>query len=312
MKKFTSIILTAIMLFSMMCITAFAEDNSVISITFTPPKVGDEIVTEQLPISLSSTSLSNAFCNIQNVYDGAVYTEISAIETHQAYRNFVTGSSPVSGTYEQKSYVAVFSVNADSIPANPTISFPDGVTGGYLCTNTTSTILYGYFVFTPTGGTAADTSTPNSESESHSVYATYEEGESPTTIYSVDITWESMEFTYTAASKGTWNAEEHKYEDPQPASWSFENNSITVVNHSNAAITADFSYAPADGFENIEGRFVDEEQDALTPSEITLSSAENSGSGGITSTQVYLLLDGDLPSSVNAKTRCGTVTVTIQ
>ncbi len=312
MKKFTSIILTAVMLLSMMCITAFAEDNSVISITFTPPKVGDEINPTQLLITSNSTSLSNASGTVQKIYDSAVLPQISTITTIEAYGTFSQNTSSASGVYQQKSYIATFFVNAGSIPTNATFSFPEGIEGEALCTNTTSTILYGYFVFTPTSGTAADTSTPNSESESHSVYATYEEGESPTTIYSVDITWESMEFTYTAASKGTWNTEEHKYEDPQPASWSFENNSITVVNHSNAAITADFSYAPADGFENIEGTFVDEEQDALTPSEITLSSAENSGSGGITSTQVYLLLDGDLPSSVNAKTRCGTVTVTIQ
>lgn len=306
MKKFTSIILTAIMLFSMMCITAFAEDNSVISITFTPPNVGDEISHTQMSITPSSTSLTEISGVVLSIYDIADLTKISSITTSNHYVDFRKNTSPASGVYKQKSYVAIFSVTTESIPANTTFSFPDDIDGNYLFTNTDSLSHYGYFVFTPTGGT------PNDESESHSVYATYEEGESPTTIYNVDITWESMEFTYTAASKGTWNAEEHKYEDPQPASWSFENNSITVVNHSNAAITADFSYAPADGFENIEGTFVDEEQDALTPSEITLSSAENSGSGGITSTQVYLLLDGDLPSSVNAKTRCGTVTVTIQ
>lgn len=62
------------------------------------------------------------------------------------------------------------------------------------------------------------------------------------TVYSVDISWGSMEFTYDAGSKGTWVAGEHKYQDGTAvaAGWKFNEgaNVITITNHSNTAVKA--------------------------------------------------------------------------
>ena len=63
-------------------------------------------------------------------------------------------------------------------------------------------------------GTVAMAATINSAggTDSHAVYGTYQpEGEAPT-VYSVDVSWGSMEFTYTdgAVSK-TWDPSTHQY-----------------------------------------------------------------------------------------------------
>ena len=59
------------------------------------------------------------------------------------------------------------------------------------------------------------------------------------TVYSVDITWGSLEFTYTEASKGVWNPETLKYEGAVAGGWTCATNAdkITVTNHSNAAVS---------------------------------------------------------------------------
>ena len=74
------------------------------------------------------------------------------------------------------------------------------------------------------------------------VKGTYQAGGSGAVVYSVDIAWDSLEFTYTAAGEGTWNPETHEYNGATQASWS-ESKNIVVTNHSNAAVTATASYA---------------------------------------------------------------------
>lgn len=93
-------------------------------------------------------------------------------------------------------------------------------------------------------GTVAMAATINSAggTDSHTVYGTYQlEGEAAT-VYSVDVSWGSMEFTYTdgAVSK-TWNPSTHQYtESVGEGSWSNQDgaNEVTVTNRSNKALTA--------------------------------------------------------------------------
>ena len=59
---------------------------------------------------------------------------------------------------------------------------------------------------------------------------------------SVDIVWEAMDFTYTAASQGTWNPVTHTYEGATEGGWSDNNPAITVKNHSNADIYATLDF----------------------------------------------------------------------
>lgn len=311
MKKFASVVLIAVMLFSLMCITVFAQGDT-IDVTFTPPQVGDAIQPGYLTIGASSNSLTITRSFTGDIYDGSTAESLSAVNTYAELSAFYEANADEkhsSGNYTAKSYVVIISVYASSITANTTFTFADGVTGGTLCTNENNTCLYGYINFTPSGGT----SSLASQSQSADVLATYQEPNAPETVYSVNISFDSMKFIYTAESIGTWNSTLHKYENPTPASWSFANNSITVTNHSNVPVTASFSYAATPEFSNVvNGSFTDDSKDPLPSTQIGLSSADDTSVGAMTSTTVYLLLTGDLPSSTTAETKCGTVTVTIQ
>ena len=310
MKKFASVVLIAVMLFSLMCVTVFAQGDT-IHVTFTPPQVGDAIQPGYLTIGASNEPLTVTQSFTGNIYDGSTVESLSAVNTYAELTAFYEANANKkhsSGNYTAKSYVIIISVYASSITANTTFTFADGVTGGTLFTND-NTVLYGYITFTPSGGT----SSLASQSQSADVLATYQEPEEPETVYSVNISFDSMKFIYTAESKGTWNSTLHKYENPTPASWSFANNSITVTNHSNAPITANFSYTAAAAFNGIvTGAFTNDSKELLPSTQIGLSGADDTSVGAMTSTTVYLLLTGDLPSSTASETKCGTVTVTIQ
>lgn len=309
MKKFASVVLIAAMLFSLTCVTVFAQGDT-IDVTFTPPQVGDAIQPGYLTIGTSSNSLTISHSFTGDIYDGSTVESLSAVNTYAELTAFYEANANKkhsTGNYTAKSYVVIISVYASPITANTTFTFADGVTGGTLCTN--NTVLYGYITFTPSGGT----SSLASQSQSADVLATYQEPEAPETVYSVNISFDSMKFIYTAESRGTWNSTLHKYENPTPASWSFANNSITVTNHSNVPVTASFSYAATPEFSNVvNGSFTDDSKDPLPSTQIGLSGADDTSVGAIASTTVYLLLSGDLPSGTSAETKCGTVTVTIQ
>ena len=106
---------------------------------------------------------------------------------------------------------------------------------------------------------AASPITAKDGSDSAVVKGTYVAGDASATVYSVDIAWGSMEFTYTDASKGTWNPDTHGYDGAKAATWSCatDANKIEVTNHSNANVTAQLSYAPESGYNGISGSFSD-------------------------------------------------------
>lgn len=78
------------------------------------------------------------------------------------------------------------------------------------------------------------------------VQGKYNAGTAVDDVISVDITWEGLEFTYTAGSTGTWKPDQHVYEGGTLGHWSENKGSITVANHSNVAVTASFQFAFAD------------------------------------------------------------------
>lgn len=65
----------------------------------------------------------------------------------------------------------------------------------------------------------------------------------------VDITWDSMEYTYT---DGGWNGTTHSYDG---GGWTTEGGVITVANKGLVSIYSDFSYIPFDAYSNIGGSF---------------------------------------------------------
>ena len=143
---------------------------------------------------------------------------------------------------------------------------------------------------------------------SHDVTATYRadsSGGAGGTVYSVDITWGDMAFTYTAEA-GIWDPAKHTYTGAEGGAWAVDKeggNTITVTNHSNADVTAVFSYAAAEGYNGISGSF-DKESLALKTAVGTAVANAPSGTAALT-------LTGALGSDTAANTTIGTITVTL-
>ena len=136
------------------------------------------------------------------------------------------------------------------------------------------------------------------------VQGKYQSGDEPATVYHVDVSWGSMEFTYNAAPLGSWDPSTHSYDGGSEASWTCDTdaNVITVKNHSNAGITASFDFEAEEGF-GVAGVF--------SNGSFTLETAEGKTLENTPTGTTELTISGGLDSGVTNFTKIGTVTVTI-
>lgn len=154
----------------------------------------------------------------------------------------------------------------------------------------------------------ADTITAGDGTASCDVKATYTtdtSGGTGGTVYSVDIAWGDMAFTYTAAA-GVWDPKTHTITGADGGTWTVNNTNgdkITVTNHSNTEVTATFSYAAATDYEGISGTFDNASLHLATAVGTAVDEAPNGTAA--------LSLSGALGSSTAANTTIGTITVTL-
>lgn len=124
-------------------------------------------------------------------------------------------------------------------------------------------------------------------------------------VYSVDVSWGSMEFTYTGETEGTWDPKTHTYVEKKAAGWSCAEGAdkVTVTNHSNADVDVSFSYVPNEVY-NIGGSF--DKTETTTLARGVVNDPDNADS-----VTASLTLDENTPlgSSVTSETVIGTVTV---
>lgn len=156
----------------------------------------------------------------------------------------------------------------------------------------------------------ADVSFPKEEGnnqESIDVNAKYVLGGKESTVYSVDVAWGSMDFTYTSAFKGTWNPATHKYDGATDAKWTCKENAnvITVTNHSNAGVSLSFEYKSAKEYLSTIGTF----DEPL----VQLPTAEDTTRANAPTSRTTLTLSGDMPTGTTTETNIviGTITVTL-
>lgn len=142
-------------------------------------------------------------------------------------------------------------------------------------------------------------------SASTDVKATYQPGGTGAIVYSVDVTWGSMEFTYTGAGEGVWNPDSHSYDGATAAAWSCtaDANKVTVTNHSNTAVVAALSYTPGGSYTAISGAF--------SKSTIALPTAVGVLPANAPTDSSLLTLSGALSSSVTSSTAIGIITIII-
>ena len=120
-------------------------------------------------------------------------------------------------------------------------------------------------------------------------------------VISVDIVWDDMNFTYTGASKGEWNASTHQYDNPTEGGWvavSGTNPKITVTNHSNIPVKAGFAFA-AD-IENLTGSFA--------KNSLVLATAEGTDHDNAPKKETSFSVNG---SGIDTDQTLGTITVTV-
>ena len=143
------------------------------------------------------------------------------------------------------------------------------------------------------------------EDKSADIKATYQAGkESTDTVYSVDVNWGSLEYTYSSGVTKSWDPTTLKYKETSgTSSWTCQEGAdqITVTNNSNADITASLAYGKTDS--NITGTF--------TNPKIGLKSAEGTNVWESPSETTTLSLNGALSDTTAEKKEIGKVTVTI-
>lgn len=149
---------------------------------------------------------------------------------------------------------------------------------------------------------AADQDGVSTGSYPADVKGTYQAGSSGAVVYSVDIAWTDMSFTYTGAGEGTWDPETHQYSGSSEGAWTASNDSITVTNHSNAAVKVTASYQAETGYESTTMTFGNNGATVATAVDTTV---QNAPSATITVTP-----GGTLAESANGG-KIGTITVSI-
>ncbi len=135
------------------------------------------------------------------------------------------------------------------------------------------------------------------------VKAKYQDDSAVQNTYKVDLEWESMEFTYTKGGTQKWNPETHEYDTTAgDGQWTNNGNVITVTNHSDLPVTANFVFNSDPGY-TLTGTF--------TNTSLPLESAVGTQVDAAPSGTTALSLSGTPDESMTDFTRVGTVTVSI-
>lgn len=150
---------------------------------------------------------------------------------------------------------------------------------------------------------AAETIDKDGGTSDITVNATYQDNATTIHKISVNVSWEAMEFTYSASGTKTWDEKEHTYTNNITAGWS-EGKTVTVTNHSDSAVKVDFTFAADDAYKSVKGNF--DKASVNLPSAV----GKDKNAADLTDT-TKLTLSGTLSSSVTTSTKVGTITVKI-
>lgn len=135
------------------------------------------------------------------------------------------------------------------------------------------------------------------------VTAKYNDGATTPTVYSVDLTWEDMTFTYNASGTRTWNPDTHTYTDTTSAGWDKTTAEVTATNHSNAAVNVTVAYAQTGDY-GVTG--------TLSNANFNLAAGVEGDYANAASDKATLTISGTPNSTVTAEgVTVGTITVTI-
>ncbi len=83
---------------------------------------------------------------------------------------------------------------------------------------------------------SAGTIDNNTGNESKKVTIKINDSNTPATVYSVDILWGNTDFTYDFGTGSVWDPDTHTYVGGTQAGWDHDSATVSVTNHSNAAV----------------------------------------------------------------------------
>lgn len=138
------------------------------------------------------------------------------------------------------------------------------------------------------------------------VTAKYNDDATEPTVYSVDLTWEDMTFTYNESGTRIWDPDTHTYTDTTSAGWDKFTAEVTATNHSNANVTVTFDYTPQ-GDTGVNASMSKQ-------SFILYAGVENYPNDASTNSAVLTINGNSKPNATvsAAGTVIGTITVTIE
>ena len=137
------------------------------------------------------------------------------------------------------------------------------------------------------------------------VNGSYVSGAAGSSVISVDIEWEAMNFTYSATSEGTWNPATHAYDGQTEGGWSDNTPAITVTNHSNVAVNATLGFT-AD-VTGVVGTFT-EASGTANDNVLELATAEGTAVADAPTASATFGISG---AAIDADKTLGTITVAI-
>lgn len=151
---------------------------------------------------------------------------------------------------------------------------------------------------------ADSTITDLSKDQTVDVNGVFDEEGSTLTVYSVDIAWGAMEFTYTSTGTKTWDPTTHEYKVTEGTEeWTAKGNTVTVTNHSNAAVKVDIAFTKTGEY----GAYTGSVKNASK----TLAAGVEGKPNEADFLEGTLTLDGKLNHTVTTTTKLGEIKVTL-
>ena len=146
------------------------------------------------------------------------------------------------------------------------------------------------------------------ESQSINVIAKRTDTTENNVVYSVDMKWDDMTFTYHEKSTRVWNPTDHTYSEKIIGGWDKNTADILVTNHSNADVEYTLSCEVDSKYSDF---YLGTSKDSMLGSTTgTLKTAENTAVDNAPSKQLTIYPGGSLPAGTN-DANVATLTITI-
>lgn len=138
-------------------------------------------------------------------------------------------------------------------------------------------------------------------------------------VYSVDLVWDDMTFTYKEEGERIWNPADHTYGDTVTGGWDKTTALVKATNHSNTGVNVTFTYTPTETATGISGSIIDDGGTDSTMTRLSnteriaqLDAGEENYYGGAAYRIAGLAISGTPNQNVTAEgIQIGTITVTI-